>query len=743
MLTPDTLLQGRYRVVRKLARGGMGTVYEATDERLDAVVAIKETSFEEEELRRQFEREARLLARLSHPALPRVSDHFAESGGQFLVMQYVEGEDLDAMRRKCEAGSFPAAQVLAWADQILDALDYLHTRHPPVIHRDIKPHNLKPTGRGQIILLDFGLAKGYGSRTSQPSESILGGTPAYAPLEQMQGAGTDARSDLYSLGATLYHLMTGVIPPNALERADALLNGKPDPLWPADHVGAPVSREVADVLSRAMALRRDQRVASAEEMRRALREAGGALAHRSSQDASTLPMPDCADDEPEDLTKIATPDRAPDPTPKLRRHPALIAVLVGSLAALLVIGVVGVVLKLTVFRATDSATGVAGNTRTGGGGNTGTGGKDVASSPSTVPTPLINNLLSTTGNVETGLTLTHDAEVYGVAFSPDSGLLATGDGQTLRFWDAGSGRLLATSQDLGGAARPIAASPDGKLLTLVNYSQDDCAVVPLAMRGGMPDPGARKLQIPNCPLWSAALSPDGKLLATGANDVRLWNTQTGESQVLKDHGRKTESVALSPNGSLLAAADDPFAVHLWDVRKGVLLYEMPVPNLPSAVAFSPDSKTLATGNYGELMLWNVGGRAPRATFKYEPSSKVTSIAFSPDGRLVACGGEDADGRVKVWDVRTGELMLSMTAGGTISSVAFSPDGKRLACATSAKSVKLWAVAAAQPVAVTQQAAALQPRKAAPAAKLTPRQSKPRDTSTEAERKRKAALDALN
>jgi serine/threonine protein kinase len=713
MLTPNTLLQGRYRVVRKLARGGMGTIYEATDERLDAVVAIKETSFEEEELRRQFEREARLLARLSHPALPRVSDHFAESGGQFLVMQYVEGEDLDVMRRKSAGGSFPVAQVLAWADQILDALDYLHTRRPPVIHRDIKPHNLKPTGRGQIILLDFGLAKGYGSRTSQPGESILGGTPAYAPLEQMQGKGTDASSDLYSLGATLYHLMTGVIPPNAMERADALLNGKPDPLWPADRVGAPVSPEVATVLNRAMALRRDHRIDTAEEMRRALREAGEAHGRQPSQDASTLPMPD---DEPEDLTKVHAPDTAPAPASWLRRRPALIAVLVGSLAALLVIGVVGAALKLMLPRVTDSRQVAAGVTPT-----------PSPSQPN--PTPLKNNLLSATGDAETGLTLPHDAEVYGIAFSPDGGLLATSDGQTLRFWDTGSGHMLATSQDLGGAARPIAASPDGKLLTFVHYSQDNCAVVPLGMRGGKPDAEARSIQIQNCPLQSAALSPDGKFLATGSGDISLWNTQTGElTQAFQTHGQRAESVALSPNGALLAAADDPFAVHLWDVRKGTVTYEAPV-NRPSAVAFSPDGNTLATGNYGELMLWNVGGRAPWATFKYESSSKITSVTFSPDGRLVACGGEDADGRVKVWEVRTGDMKLSLNAGGSVYAVAFSPDGKRLACATSAKSVKLWQVdATARPAVGAQQqqqlAATPQPRKPAP----RPTQAAPRPAS---------------
>src|SRR6478672_2110046 len=159
MLADGTILQGRYKVLRQLGQGGMGAVFEALDERLDTTVALKETFFADERLRRQFEREARLLARLHHPALPRVSDHFSEGEGQFLVMQYIAGEDLSEMIAK-RRGAFPVAQVLSWADQLLDALDYLHTQDPQIIHRDIKPQNLKLSGRGQIVLLDFGLAKG-------------------------------------------------------------------------------------------------------------------------------------------------------------------------------------------------------------------------------------------------------------------------------------------------------------------------------------------------------------------------------------------------------------------------------------------------------------------------------------------------------------------------------------------------------------------------------------------------------
>lgn len=292
MLQPETILQGRYRVVRQLGQGGMGAVYEAVDQRLDTTVALKETLFDDERLRKQFEREARLLARLHHPALPRVSDHFSEDDGQFLVMQFIPGDDLaEKMTRK--RGPFPADQVLTWADQLLDALDYLHTQDPQIVHRDIKPQNLKLTPRGQIILLDFGLAKGQAGDISRvtTSASIFGYTPNYAPLEQIQGLGTDARSDLYALGATLYHLMTGVKPPDALTRAAALVNGQPDPLAPASVANPAVPPDVDTFLAKAMAQNRDQRYATAADMRKGLHASDSASTVVNRGEAQTVLFP--------------------------------------------------------------------------------------------------------------------------------------------------------------------------------------------------------------------------------------------------------------------------------------------------------------------------------------------------------------------------------------------------------------------------------------------------------------------
>ncbi len=273
MIEAGKLLQQRYRIDRQIGQGGMGAVYIATDERFGSIVAIKETLFMDNNYRKAIEREARLLNSLKHAALPRVTDHFIEEHGQFLVMEYISGEDL--FHTLEETGRpFSVDQVLTWADQLLDALDFLHNQVNPVIHRDIKPQNLKVAPNGQIILLDFGLAKGNptdaGNQTA--AKSIFGYSRNYASLEQIQGTGTDPRSDLYSLAATLYHLLTKTPPEDALTRAMALLSHQPDPLIPANRLVPEIPAGVAGILQKALSLSAGQRPATAAEMRTMFRE---------------------------------------------------------------------------------------------------------------------------------------------------------------------------------------------------------------------------------------------------------------------------------------------------------------------------------------------------------------------------------------------------------------------------------------------------------------------------------------
>ena len=273
MIETGKILQQRYRIDKQIGQGGMGAVYVATDERFGSVVAIKETLCMDDNYRRAIEREARLLNSLKHSALPRVSDHFLEDDGQYLVMEYIPGEDLYCVMEETNE-PFPVEQVLNWADQLLEALDFLHNQENPIVHRDIKPQNLKVTPKGQIILLDFGLAKGNvtGASNHTNAKSIFGYSRNYASLEQIQGTGTDPRSDLYSLAATLYHLLTNVAPEDALTRAMSVLSQKPDPLVPANQVNPNVPAGVSAILYKTMDLDAAQRPATAAEMRSMLRD---------------------------------------------------------------------------------------------------------------------------------------------------------------------------------------------------------------------------------------------------------------------------------------------------------------------------------------------------------------------------------------------------------------------------------------------------------------------------------------
>lgn len=272
-LKPNTVLQNRYQILRTISSGGMGIVYEAEDQRLKCSVALKQSFFTDSRLRRAFEREARLLAGLKHSALPKVMDHLMEDSRQFLVMEYIPGADLEEMLLSNKT-PFSTAKVMLWADQLLDALEYLHTHEPPVLHRDIKPSNLKLAEQGQIVLLDFGLAKGATIAKSRVTStgSIVGYSPCYAPLEQMQGGTTDPRSDLYALAATMYQLITNELPPDANARALAVLEGRPDLLKPANEINPQVPVAIGDFLWQSMALSRELRPGSASLMRQKLRE---------------------------------------------------------------------------------------------------------------------------------------------------------------------------------------------------------------------------------------------------------------------------------------------------------------------------------------------------------------------------------------------------------------------------------------------------------------------------------------
>ncbi len=259
-LQPGFVLHNRYRIESRLGKGGMGAVYLAVDQTLGIQVAVKENLNPNPESERQFRREAGLLASLRHPNLPRVTDHFILEGHQYLVMDYVEGEDLHT---RCARQAPTVVEVLTWGDAICNALAYLHSLQPPVIHRDIKPANIKLQRDGSPVLVDFGIAKL--ADQSQTSTGARGLTPGFSPPEQYGGTRTDARSDQYSLAATLYALLTGGPPMDSIER---MLNKAE--VKPLRGLNPSVPAHVEQALLKAMSLERDDRYPDITAFRGAL-----------------------------------------------------------------------------------------------------------------------------------------------------------------------------------------------------------------------------------------------------------------------------------------------------------------------------------------------------------------------------------------------------------------------------------------------------------------------------------------
>ncbi len=263
-LQPEFLLRDRYRILGELGHGGMGAVYRGHDENLGVDVAIKENLFVSPESERQFKREATLLAGLRHPNLPRVTDHFVvPDQGQYLVMDFIPGEDAKTLLDQ-NNGPLPEREVVRWAREILDALQYLHNRPQPILHRDIKPGNVKITPERRAVLVDFGLAKVHDT-TQSTTVGAKAFTPGFAPPEQYGLGRTDPRTDIYALGATLYNLLTQKMPADSLERAMGQKQ-----LVPVRELNPSVTPRTAQAIERALGVRPEERFATAVDFAAAL-----------------------------------------------------------------------------------------------------------------------------------------------------------------------------------------------------------------------------------------------------------------------------------------------------------------------------------------------------------------------------------------------------------------------------------------------------------------------------------------
>jgi Tol biopolymer transport system component len=646
-LQPDTLLNDRYRIQEIIAEGGMGAVYRAYDQSLQIQVALKENYHTVESFTRQFHREAALLAALNHPNLPRVTDYFVSpQDGQYLVMDFVEGRDLRQILAQDTV--IAESEVVRLGAAVCEALEYLHTRRPPVVHRDVKPGNVKITPTGHVFLVDFGLAKqtAGGEATTTGAQAL---TPGYAPPEQY-GQGTDPRSDVYALGATLYAALTGTIPADGLARA----MGTAD-LVPVRAQAPQVSAAVAATVEKAMAVKPVDRFASAAEFRSALlASAGGAGESKTAPSAtpertgfsasSAAAVPTVARPSSQSVASALTPA-----APEKKKLSAWIWLGGGVVAVALL---AGALLAARAF-------------------------KPGAALPSPIPaspTELVDTRTPaptlTWTDVPATLTATA-AEPVVPATPPASAPTDTPTAPDPAATPRGGSSLLAFSSDRGGIPQIWIMSPDGGAPEQITKLPDGAC---------QPD-------------WS----PDGKQIVftspcrgradayPGSSLYTIYLNGTGLSPLPSLPGGDFDP-AWSPDGTSIAFTSlrgGKPNIFLYDIASGKTKRLSNPVNYDQKPAWSPDGQWIAyeTTATGQSQIWVMNAEGKNKS-EFSPAAAGVSHnpAWSPDGSYILyTRGNDAPTLFSRAFPPKGnpEIRLSETLTG-VDDARLAPDGWQLA-----------------------------------------------------------------
>ncbi len=590
---------GRYQVTRVIGYGTFGAVYEA-DCAGDPSrrVALKET-FEAVMIAR-YQREFEALSGLSHPNLPRYYEMFESDGSGYLVMEFVPGQSLDEILNRQKA-SISEQLLVAYGEQLCDLLTYLHGQHPPVLHRDIKPANIRVTPEGMVKLVDFGLFKVGLQRTRQTIHGL--GTLEYMPLEQFDwSGGTDQRSDIYSLGATFYHLLTRRYPISSPKRMMKVR----DPLRPPHRVNSQVSRHVSDAVMKAMARLPQDRYPNAEAFKRDLlgktqRYIRGAMIGRSLGARRSF-IYSAAWDPGGHILASAGEDRLIDLwRPSDGAH---LAALEGHAAKVLAL-----------------AWHPDGNLLA-------SGGADRS----------VRIWRTSDHELITTIEGHHDA-VACLAWSPDGDTLAAGIGDTVYLWAADGAPMGEVRGGERAKVHGLAWRPDGQILA-AGYSDHLVRLWHIADA-----PTVYTLPGHTGYVYNVAWSPDGQVLASASADttVRLWRLANGR---LVDELRRYKNWAAKLAWSPAESGTGGEREWLWRVSDSSLcLVLQGHHNYVYGVTWSPDGQALAScGADTTVRLWRNDG-TPICLLTGH-ADWVQSVAWSPDGVTLASASLDGD--VRLW-----------------------------------------------------------------------------------------------
>ncbi|HLZ57259.1 MAG TPA: protein kinase [Ktedonosporobacter sp.] len=620
LLSHRTTLKQRYMILHQTGRGGFGAVYKAADSHFgNRLVAIKEmsqnslTPTELIDANNSFKREAVLLAGLTHPNLPRIYDQFTDTGRSYLVMDFIEGQTLEAYLHNLRGKQPPMEKVFDIALQLCSVLEYLHTRQPAIIFRDLKPANVMLTSSGHIYLIDFGIARHF--KHGQVKDTTALGSPGYAAPEQYGKSQTTARSDIYSLGATLHHLLTGEDPSDS-----------PFQFTRLSFSDQPLLDGLDTLIMSMVSVDINKRPSSISAIKQELQRIAARYSLGQTNPLQTITIPPVpANTYPPPKSRSTTRGNRQATLAQVRPQLNTLYVCCGHSS------------RITALAWSPN-------------------GKHIASASYDKTVQIWDAASGNHLRTYKG----HYQRVNALAWSPDSAYLAsTGDDSTVHIWEAATGDLCFPYHGHQGPVHAVAWSPDG---TYIASAGDERTVQVWGARTHLL---MHTYRHHTNTVQALAWSSDGRHIASAGKDrkVHIWDPlrvqqkrslldllpffQQGQKE-LDRHQGPVHALAWSPDSRHLASAGGDHRVLVWDIQLGTITFAqgMNGAGMMNAVAWSPSGRHLAIGsNDRTVKVWNTVSKEQPFIY-YGHTGYVIAVAWSPDGTRLASAGVDRT--VQVW-----------------------------------------------------------------------------------------------